>query len=210
MQTTFLEAQIPHPKTPADYKRKTFEFSTKDIHHIDQIEIHKQTGEMISSTLTNISMSLSKLQVSYANIQSQLKMEKVSSLANDNRIKSLEDLIVKIGYDPKYINVAKEIIKKKNIDIAALRKQLKLPATENPSTKDIEEKETKKADMMKLIIEHNVQIRHMEVEMEQMIKEKEQIQRVDIVPLDAIPITQVPATRKTTAETSSTKATSVE
>jgi len=33
-------------------------------------------------------------------------MEKVSSLAKDNRIKSLEDLVVKIGYDPKDINVA--------------------------------------------------------------------------------------------------------
>jgi len=33
-------------------------------------------------------------------------MEKVSSLAKDNRIKSLEDLVIKIGYDPKDINVA--------------------------------------------------------------------------------------------------------
>jgi len=58
---TFLEAQIPHPKTLADYKSKTFEFNTKDIHLIDQMEMHKQTGDMISSTLTNSAMSLSKL-----------------------------------------------------------------------------------------------------------------------------------------------------
>ena len=82
-------------------------------------------------------MSLSKLQVSYANTQSQLKMEKVSSLAKDNRIKSLEILVVKIVYDPKDVNVAEEIIKKKNIDIATLRNQLKLPATEDPLTKGI-------------------------------------------------------------------------
>jgi len=68
-------------------------------------------------------------------------------------------LVFKIGYSPKDINVVEEIIKKKNLDIAALRKQLKLPATKDPLTKDIEENETKKANMMKLIIEQNIQIR---------------------------------------------------
>jgi hypothetical protein len=80
-------------------------------------------------------------------------MEKVSSLAKDNRIKSLEDLVVKIGYDPKDVNAVEEIIKKKNLDIASLRKQLKLPTIEDPLTKDIEESEPQKGDMMKLIID---------------------------------------------------------
>ena len=210
MQMAFLETQIPYPKTPTDYKSTIFELSIKDIHSIDQMDMHKQTGEMISSTLTNIDMSLSKLQVSYVNSQSQLKMEKVSSLAKDNRIKSLEDLVVKIGYDPKDINVAQEVIKKKNLDIPALRKQLNLPSTKDPLNKDIEENVTQKADMMKLIIYQNVQIKQMEIEMEIMIKEKEQSQRVAIVPLDAIPITQVPAIGTNTVATSSTQATSVE
>jgi len=122
MQMSFVEAQTSQPKSVANYKSTTFESSTKDIHPIDQMEMHKQTGEMITSTLTNIAMSLSKLQVSFANVQSQLKMEKVSSLAKENRIKSLEDLVTKIGYDPKDVIVAEEIIKKKNLDIAALRK----------------------------------------------------------------------------------------
>ena len=73
----------------------------------------------------------------------------------------MEDLVVKIGYDPKYINVAEEIIKKKNIDIAVLRKSLKLPAIEDASTNGIEENEIQKDDMMKLIIEKNIQIRQM-------------------------------------------------
>jgi len=77
-------------------------------------------------------------------------------LAKDNRIKSLEDLVVKIGYDPKDVNVVEEIIKKKNLDIASLRKQLKLPTIEDPLTKDIEESEPQKGDMMKLIIDHNI------------------------------------------------------
>ena len=53
MQMAFLEAQIPQPKTTKDYKKTTFEFDTKDIHPIDQMEMHKKTGEMICSTLTN-------------------------------------------------------------------------------------------------------------------------------------------------------------
>ncbi len=61
MQMAFLEAQIPHPKTSTDYKSSTLESSTKYIHPIDQIEMHKKIGEMISSTLTNTAMSLSKL-----------------------------------------------------------------------------------------------------------------------------------------------------
>lgn len=153
---TFLEAQVPQPKTTSDYKSTTFEFNTKDIHPIDQMEIHNQTGQMISSILTNTAMSLSKLQVSFDNVQSLLKVEKVSSMAKDNMIKSLEDLVLKIRYDPKDVNDAEEIIKKKNLDIVALRKQLKLPATKDPLTKDIEENEAQKVDMMKLIIDKNI------------------------------------------------------
>lgn len=82
-------------------------------------------------------------------------MEKVSSLAKDNRIKSLEDLVIKIVYGPKDVIVVEEIIKKKNLDIATLRKHLKLLATEDPMTKDIAEGEAHKADMTKLIIDQN-------------------------------------------------------
>ena len=108
----FAEAQIPQPKLAADYKSATFGFSTKDIHPIDQMDVHKKTGEMISFTLTNTAISLSKLQVSFANVQSQLKMEKVSSLAKDNRINYLENLVINIGYDPKDVNSTEDISKK--------------------------------------------------------------------------------------------------
>lgn len=66
----FLEAQIPQSKLAVDYTSTTFEFNTKDIHPIDKIKMHKKIGEMISSTLTNTAMSLSKLQVSFSNVQS--------------------------------------------------------------------------------------------------------------------------------------------
>ena len=86
-------------------------------------------------------------------------MEKISSLAKDTRIKSLEDLVVKIGYDPSNMNSIEHIIKKKNYDIIALRKQLKFSATKDPLTKYFEETEFQKTNMMKLIMEKFVQIR---------------------------------------------------
>jgi hypothetical protein len=43
-------------------------------------------------------------------------------LAKDNKIKSLEELVLNIGYDPTNVKVAEELIKKNNVDIASLRK----------------------------------------------------------------------------------------
>ena len=49
----FLEALVPQPQGVGDYKKASFEFNAKDIHLIDQMELHKQTGEMVASTLTS-------------------------------------------------------------------------------------------------------------------------------------------------------------
>jgi hypothetical protein len=86
---------------------------------------------MVFYTLAHASTSTSKLQVSLNNVQTQLKLEKISSFAKDNRIKNLEELVLKISYNPSNVKAAKEMIKKKNVDIASLRKQLKLPPTED-------------------------------------------------------------------------------
>lgn len=72
-------------------------------------------------------MAAHRLQESLDNVTVQYKLEKASSQAKDNRIKSLEDLIIKMGHDPTNIKAAEKLIKKKNEDIAALKKQLSLP-----------------------------------------------------------------------------------
>jgi len=77
-------------------------------------------------------MTTSKLQTSLNNIHSQLKIERMSSLAKDTRTKYLEDLVIRLGYDPSNIKEAKKIIKNKDAYIQALRKQLKLPTTNHP------------------------------------------------------------------------------
>ena len=82
------------------------------------------------SSLTTLAMATSRLQASVNNIQSQLKLEKISSLAKDTKIKSLEDLVIKLGYDPNNVEAAEGIIRRKNAGIATLKKQFKLPSTE--------------------------------------------------------------------------------
>jgi hypothetical protein len=89
------------------------------------MDLHRHTGEMVFSTLVHASSTTTKLQVSLSNVQTQLKLENISSFVKDNRIKSLEELVLKIGYDPSNVKEAEEMLKKKNADIASLRKQLK-------------------------------------------------------------------------------------
>ena len=84
------------------------------MHLIDLMELHKQTGDMISSTLTNTAMNFSKLQVSLANVQSQLKMEKFSSFSKDTRIKTREGLVIKILVTlplPQFLKISKKPFK---------------------------------------------------------------------------------------------------
>ena len=95
----------------------------KDVHPADQMDLHKQIGEMVFHSLVHASSSAAKLQVSLNNAQTQLKLKKISSFAKDNRIKTLEELVLKIGYDPYNVKATEEIIKKKNANISSLRKQ---------------------------------------------------------------------------------------
>ena len=113
----FLQAKVPYTNTTVDYKKTSFEFDIKDVHPIDQMDMHKQTGKMIYSTMTKSTMTTSKLQASLTNIQSQLKIKKIYSLAKDNKIKSLQEFVLKIGYDLANVKATKYLIKKKNVDI---------------------------------------------------------------------------------------------
>ena len=80
---------------------------------MDQIELHKKTGEMVYSTLTDKAMLAHKLQNYLDNTTAQLNLEKASSLTEDNRIKSLEEIIIELGHDPKDAKGIKALIKKK-------------------------------------------------------------------------------------------------
>jgi hypothetical protein len=198
MHMAFLQSQVPDPKVITDYNRATFEFQTKDVHPADQMDLHKQIKEMVFYMLAHASASIAKLQVSLNNTQTKLKMEKISSFAKDNRIKTLEELVLKIGYDPSNVKAAEEMINKKNFDIASLRKQLNLPPTDDSQAKEIAEKEGKKNEMLKLLMEKNAQLKEMEGDMDKILKEKEHLKPMEVIPLSAIPILGVSMASVTT------------
>jgi hypothetical protein len=81
--------------------------------------------------------------------------------------------VLKIGYDPSNVKAAEELLNKKNVDIASLRKKLKLPPIEDAQAKEIDEEEDDKEELLKLIMPHNAQIKEMEAELERLLKEKE-------------------------------------
>ena len=83
------------------------------------MHMHKLSGEIIFSTMINIAIEISNLRTSLTNVQTQLKLEKISSSTKDTRIKTLEKLVIKLGYEPSDVKVMEDIIKKKNAYIAA-------------------------------------------------------------------------------------------
>ena len=97
-QMAFMEPLVPAPRSVQDYKASMFSIDTKKIHEIDQINLHKQTGELIFSSLTSSAMNAFRLRSSLNNMNSQLKIEKMSSFSKDNWTKYLEYLIINLGY----------------------------------------------------------------------------------------------------------------
>ena len=112
---------------------------------------------MIYSTLTDNAMAALRLQDSLNNTNTELHIEKASSQAKDNRIKSLEEIIISLGHNPKDIKSIEALIKKKDDDIAALRKQMKLPASRHPQTQEVL-KENSQGEMMELLLKMTEQL----------------------------------------------------
>ena len=125
------------PQSPSDYLRTNLEVLAKDIHPMDKIELHKQTSEMVYASLADQTLDNYTLQSSLNNTASQLELERASSQAKDNKIRSLEDIIIEIGHDPKDIKGIQEILKLRDADMAALRRKIKLPATIHPQTDEV-------------------------------------------------------------------------
>lgn len=126
MHMTFMQPIVQQPKSSANYRKTDFEILAKDVLPIDHIEFHKQAGDMIYSTMINKAMTAHKLQSSLDNITAQYKLEKASSQAKDNKIKSLEDLVIELGYNLSDVKATEKLIKKRNEDIVALKKQIKI------------------------------------------------------------------------------------
>jgi len=164
---TFLQ-----PQSAADYIRTNLEVFAKDIHPMDQIELHKQTGEMVYSTLADKTLLAHKLQNSLHNTTAQLELEKASSQAKDNRIKSLEDIIIELGHDPSNPKAIQELMKKKEEDISALRKMVKLPATLHPQTEGVAQ-QRKDDDVVAMLLALHKRLVETKGALEAALKQKE-------------------------------------
>lgn len=151
---SYVKPQVQQPQSAANYIRTNLEVLAKDIHPMDQIELHKKTREMVYSTLAGKAMMDHRLQNSLDNTTAQLNLEKASSLAKDNRIKSLDEIIIGLGHDPKDSKGIEALIKKKEEDITALRKQLKLPPSRHPQTAEVIKKKSEE-EMMDLLLQLN-------------------------------------------------------
>jgi len=172
MLMSHFKAKVPKPMSATDYIRTNFEVLAKDIHPLDQIELHRQTGEMVYSSLTNKAMAALTLQDSLNNTTATLKIERASSQAKDNRIKSLEEIIIGLGHNPKDTKGIEALIKKKEDDIAALRKQLKIPASRHPQTQEVI-KGNSQEEMMELLLNLTERLNETEKELEKALQEQE-------------------------------------
>lgn len=132
----FLPA-VAQPQSHADYIRTNLEVLAKDIHPMDKIELDKQTGEMFYASLADKTLDNYRLENSLNNTAAQLELERASSQAKDNRIRSLEDIIIEIRHDPKDIKGIQEILKLRDADMASLKKKIKMPTTIHPQTDEV-------------------------------------------------------------------------
>ena len=79
---------------------------------------------------------------------------------------------MELGHDPKDAKGIKSLIKKKEEDIAALRKQLKLPPSRHPRTTEII-KHKLEEDMMDLLMKLSERLTDIEQALEKELKEKQ-------------------------------------
>lgn len=101
----------------------------------------------------------------------QLQLERAFSQAKDNRIKSLEDLIIGLSHNPKDVKAAEALIKKKNEDIAALRKKLKFSPLMHPHIAEVIEKKNEE-ELMDLVLKLNEQLNEIEQELEKTLQSR--------------------------------------
>jgi len=124
---------------------------------------------MIYSTLTGKSITSHQLQNSLNNISTQFQLEKASSQAKDTSIKTLEDLMIELGHNPKDIKATEHLIKKNNAYLATLKRQLKIPQLQHPQTLEVIENQTRHEELMALVLKLNDQLKETEKELEYLI-----------------------------------------
>lgn len=89
MILSHFKPKVQEPQSATNYIITNLEVLAIDIHPTDQIELHKQTGEMVYATLGDKAILAQQLKESLNNTSAQFDLKKIYSLAKDNRIKTL-------------------------------------------------------------------------------------------------------------------------
>jgi len=211
---------VMQPQSAADYIRTNLEVLAKDIHPMDQIELHKQTGEMVYASLADKTLVNYRLENSLNNTTAQLELERASSQAKDNRIKALEDIIIELGHDPKDVKAVQELLKLRDADMASLRKMIKIPATLHPQTEEVaqlrhdKDAATMLVSLYKQLILTQEKLGESEAALQAALQQKEAGQTSqpppEIINLEEAPQTTAPPIQQTEQTTPSTSAPTTE
>lgn len=145
---------------------------------------------MVYSTLADKTLLADKLQNSLHNTAAQLELENASSQAKENRIKSLEEIIIELGHDQNDPKGVQALMKKKDEDVAALRKQIKLQPTLHPQTEGVAQQK-KDQDVVALLLALHKRLVETEGALEATLKQKQGEQAPE-PPQAAIDIDDVP------------------
>ena len=81
-------------------------------------------------------------------------------------------MVIELGHDPKDVKASEELVKKKNDDRTALKKQLKIPPLHHPQTVEVLEKQ-KEEEFMDLVLKLNDQLKEIEKELGNLIQSKQ-------------------------------------
>ena len=111
----------------------------------DQIQLHKQTGDVIYSDLLHAIVKITKLQSLVDKMEVQLNHEKVENKANLIQIKKLQGDVISLGTEPSNMQAAKKLLEEKDNTIQVLKNNLKVPNAEHVQSSELfalqEEKE---------------------------------------------------------------------
>ena len=79
--------------------------------------------------------------------------------------------MIELGHDPKDVKATEQLIKNKNDDIDALKKQLKIPPPHHPQIAEVLET-LKEEELMVSVLKLNDQLKETEIELDNLVQSK--------------------------------------
>ena len=112
----------------------------------DKIFFHKKTNEMLYYDLFHMSLNKNKLENKVDRLEKQLKKEKAMSRPWQTQVKTYENELIAARVQPKEKQSVKKSLDEKEKVIKSLKKQLKIPVTDHPQTKELVELQKERDD----------------------------------------------------------------